>query len=315
MQVGLTIVNGSAKNGRARRRAGIAKASLASLVLVLALMSAATSVAFAAPKGIFARYAQCPASAPYMALCMHAEITGGTFAVGKLSIPIARPIVIQDGAASTPGETINQYLLSPPTNGESIPVNELTIPGGLQGILKCPQAGCRGPSGNIEPNAVYASIESAASSTDPGKLNIAAAIFGEGTMLTLPIRVQLRNSLLGNACYLGSVAHPIELRLTTGTTSPPPPNKPITGTLGQGSENIENGYSSYPYTGGRLVDNSFTVPVAQGCGERLSSVIDLVIDQELGLESKAGHNTAILLSSVQLAEVGSVLASEAFPGK
>jgi hypothetical protein len=315
MQKGLMVIMRVARNGDARWRSGVAKTSLVLLVSILALMFAAASVALAMPKGIFAKYVQCPTGRPYMTFCMHAEITGGTFAIGKISMPITRPIVIQDGAARMPGQRINDYLLSPAANGESIPSNELEIPGGLRGILKCPQAGCRGPSGNIEPNAVFATIETAASPANPGNLDIAAAVFGEGTMLTLPIRLQLRNSLLGNACYLGSVAHPIELRLTTGTTSPPSPNKPIAGTLGQSSESIENGYSSFSYTGGRLVDNSFSVPVAQGCGEQLASLIDPEIDQELGLESRAGHNTAILMSAVQLAEVEAVLASAAFPGK
>jgi hypothetical protein len=299
----------------ARRCSGAARTSLALLVMILALMCAAASAALAVPKGIFAKYAQCPTGRPGMALCLHAEIIGGTFAIGKISIPIARPIVIQDGTLPTGGADPNEYFLSPAANGESIPSNELELPGGLQAILQCPQAGCRGPSGKILPNTVFATIESAASPADPGILNLANAVFSEGTTLTLPIRLQLHNSQLGNACYLGSAAHPIELRLTTGTTSPPLPNKPITGTFGRGGESVEDNYSSFSYTGGKLVDNAFSVPVAQGCGESLSWLIDPEIDQALGLESRAGHNTAILLSTVQLAEVEAVLASAAFPGK
>jgi hypothetical protein len=293
---------------------GIGRAGLISLALSTALMLAVVSVALAAPKGIFARFAQCPAGKPGMGLCLHAEVTGGTFAIGKTSIPIVRPIVVQDGALPTGGANFNEYFLSPPASGESIPSNELEIPGGLRGILQCPQAGCRGPSGNIAPNAVFATIETATSPANPGTLNMAAAAEARGVALTLPVRLQLRNSLLGSACYLGSTAHPIELRLTAGTTSPPPPNKPIAGTLGHAVGKVEDGYELSSYAGAELVDNTFSVPVAQGCGGQLASLVDSEIDQALGLESRAGHNTAILTSTLQLAEVEAVLASAAFPG-
>jgi hypothetical protein len=315
MGEGLRAIERAVKNGDARWWSGVGKVSLVLLALTLALMFAVASVALAVPKGIFARFAQCPAGKPGMALCMHAEVTGGTIAIGKISIPIARPIVIQDGALPTGGANFNEYFLSPPTNGESIPSNELELPGGLQAILQCPQAGCRGPSGNIAPNAVFATIETAASPANPGILNIAAAAEGRGPALTLPVRLQLHNSLLGSACYLGSIAHPIELRLTGGTTSPPPPNKPITGTFGQRSSKVEDGHELTSLEGVKLVDNAFSVPLAQGCGGQSASLIDLEIDQVLGLESRAGHNTAILMSTVQLAEAEDVLASAAFPGK
>jgi hypothetical protein len=315
MRVRLMAIKRVVRDGDARRGPDVAGANLLLLALTLALMLASASSALATPKGIFTRFAQCPADRPGMALCLHAEVTGGTFAIGKISIPIARPIVIQDGTLPTGGANLNEYFLSPPTNGESIPSNELEIPGGLRGILKCPQAGCRGPSGNIAPNAVFATIETAASPANPGILDMAATVEERGAVLTLPLRLQLHNSLLGSACYLGSTAHPIELRLTAGTTSPPPPNKPITGDFSQISGIFEDGYELTSVASARLVDNTFSVPVAQGCGERSASLIDPEIDQELGLESRAGHNTAILISKVQLAEVEAVLASAAFPGK
>jgi hypothetical protein len=314
MRERLTAITRIVRNGDARRRPAVARVSLLLLALTLALMFAVASIALAVPKGIFARFAQCPTGKPGMALCLHAQVTGGAFAIGKLSIPIARPIVIQDGALPAGGANLNEYFLSPAANGESIPSNELAIPGGLQGILQCPQAGCRGPSGGIEPNAVFATIETAASPANPGILNMAAAVEERNPVLTLPIRVQLHNSLLGSACYLGSVAHPIELRLAVGTTSPPPPNKPISGTLGQIVGIFEDGYELTSIASAKLVDNAFSVPVAQGCGEQLASLIDFEIDQVLGLESRAGHNTAILTSALQLAEVEAVLASAAFPG-
>jgi hypothetical protein len=303
------------KNGDTRWRGSIVRAGLISFALASALVYVVASIALGAPKGIFAKFTQCPTGRAGVTLCMRAEITGGMLAIGKLSIPITRPIVIQYGAAPTGGVNFNEYFLAPATSGESIAPNELEVPGGLRAILQCPQAGCRGPSGGIVPNAVSARMETAASAANPGIFNIAAFIEKQGAALTLPVRLQLYNSLLGKACYIGSVAHPMELRLTVGTTSPPPPNKPITGAGGQPATTIENGYELTATTGVRLVDNAFSVPIAEECGERSASLFDAEIDQVLGLESRGGHNAAILTSALQVAEVEAVVASAAFPGK
>jgi hypothetical protein len=64
-------------------------------------------------------------------------------------------------------------------------------------------------------------------------LNIEAAISGSGVALSLPSRVHLENAFLGSGCYIGSKAHPVTVDFTTGTTSPPPPNTPITGSPGE----------------------------------------------------------------------------------
>ncbi len=57
-----------------------------------------------------------------------------------------------------------------------------------------------------------------------------------------------------------------------------------------------------------LVDNGFSVPVAEGCGGQFS--IDSVIDARLGLPARAGRNTAILSTSAMLAVSESVIESE-----
>jgi len=43
------------------------------------------------------------------------------------------------------------------------------------------------------------------------------------------LEVRLENPFLGNSCYIGSNAHPVVIEFTSGTTSPPAPNKPING--------------------------------------------------------------------------------------
>jgi hypothetical protein len=284
-------------------------------IVALAVMFASASVVVAAPKGVFARFAQCPIRESGVALCQRLEVTGGLFSVGKVSIPVERPILLQGGAVHTGGPNFNEYFLVPPIGAQIIPPNELTVPGGLQALLGCSPTGCRSPYGGAVPNSVVASIQSVMSPTNPTIFDLAAAVEEKGAAVTLPVRVQLHNALLGSACYLGSQAQPIEIRLTDGRTSPPLPNKPITGVLGQGASEIEGEYEAFSAPGLTLVDNAFSVPVAKGCGGALAFFIDPEIDQTFGLESPAGHNTAILKGALHMAEVEAVLASEAFPNK
>jgi hypothetical protein len=125
----------------------------------------------------------------------------------------------------------------------------------------------------------------------------------------MPVRVRLENPLLGDGCYIGSASEPITLHLTTGTTSPPPPNQPITGEA-----------SGVHFTGGgailfadhvAVVDNSFSVPVARGCGgPLLASAIDPVVNGKIGLPSPAGKNSAILSGHLEQADAYFVMLSE-----
>ncbi len=298
----------------ARRRSGVVSGS-AVLVGALAVTLAIASVAVATPRGVFARFAQCPTREPGVALCQRLEVNGGVLSIGKTSVPIERPILVQGGAVHASRVNYNEYFLVAPTSGEIIPPNELAVAGGLQALLGCPLAGCRSPSGGTVPNMVYASIESASGLTSKGIFNLAAAAEEKGPAVTLPVRVQLRNPMLGSQCYLGSEAHPIEMQLTDGTTRPPLPNKPITGALGVAASEIEGESEALTATGLTFVDNTFSVPAAKGCGGSLAFLIEPELNRALGLESPAGHNTAILKGVLHIAEAEAVLASEAFPSK
>ncbi len=153
-------------------------------------------------------------------------------------------------------------------------------------------------------------MEGVASASNPGIFNAVALGFEEGTGLTLPVRIHLKNPLLGNQCYIGSESRPIELHLTTGEHSPNSPNKPIHGTNGKERvvEEYERLVASLVETS--LVDNTFSVPVAEGCGESFSSIIDPLLDSKLKLPSPDGYNTAILTGTVYVATPEAVEANE-----
>jgi hypothetical protein len=300
---------------------------VAGVLAPMALLGVVSSSAFAAPTGIFAAFAQCPTSFPGVALCQYAEVTGGEVLVGSLRVPVDRPIVLQGGAIPTGGANFNEYFVLPAANGESISETELEVPGGLSSVIGCPSFRdgrdfSRGrrhdPCSRFwgwGASRVSATVEGVAGPTNPAILNLAALFEPGGVALTFPARIHLKNPLLGEGCYLGSESSPAELHLTEGTTSPPPPNQPITGNPGSSVSEIEEGYEALTVSQNTLVDNSFSVPPAEGCGGELSSVIDPMVDRTLGLESPAGHNTVILTGTNKLAEAEAVLASEKFPAK
>jgi hypothetical protein len=306
---------------RGARRQGLI-VGLALVAPVLFALVGASS-ALAAPKGIFAKYGDCPTEVPGVALCQYAETTGGEFAIGSTKVPINKPIVLQGGAIPTGGANENEYFLYPAKDGNSLSKTELNVPGGLLDLVKCEEIKGNGLLEIIErgtckaifenkTTGVTATTELVATATNPAILNLAALAEEKGTAITLPVRVHLKNPLLGEGCYIGSATHPIQLHLTDGTTAPPPPNTPIKGKFGKGKTETEKGYESTHISENSLVDNSFSASVSEGCGGVFSFLIGPIINSKIGLPSAAGHNTAILTGSLNTAETEAVVASEKF---
>jgi hypothetical protein len=119
----------------------------------------------------------------------------------------------------------------------------------------------------------------------------------------------LENPFLGSGCYIGSAATPVTLKLTVGTTSPPPPNQPITGSAGDITSNAD-GSVTYA-VGNKLVDNAFAVPAASNCGATLVDklLITAAVNLKEGLPSPAGKNTAIMQGTTEIGDRSLVEAS------
>jgi hypothetical protein len=302
--------------------ARLRKRTLIVTVAVVLSLTAFAGTAQAAPKGIFSAFAQCPTEIPGIALCQYAQTTGGEFSIGTTKVPINKTITLQGGAIPT-GKILNEFYLLPAKNGESLSKTELNVPGGLLDLVNCEdikgsglfegiaRALCKSIFENGT-TGVTATTELVANEKDPAILNQANLFFEEETALTLPIRVHLKNPLLGNSCYIGSESHPVLLQLTTGTTTPPAPNKPIKGFKGKFSEEEEKELSVTNVSENSLVDNSFSAPEAEGCGEFFSFIIDPIVNSKVGLPSASGHNTAILNGTLKIAEASAVSASEKF---
>jgi hypothetical protein len=285
------------------------------LVVIVALLASLTVVASAAatthhPTGGFAPFADCPLSNPEVPLCTVAETTSGEFAVGKKSVPINKPIILQGGLVASENPREASFVAA--EDGNTLSKTALPVPGGLLGIM-APESLPKWLQEVINNfiNEGFTGVTETTELAKPAseiKLNLENLLIESGTALKLPVKVKLGNVFLGNECYVGSSSNPIYLNLTTGTTSPPEPNKPIKGARGT-EESLEGGLVTI-LKGGSLVDNSFAAPEATGCGGIFSFLIDPVVDSTLGLPAAAGHNTAVLNGKFEIAPAEAVRASE-----
>jgi hypothetical protein len=279
-------------------------------VLLVALVAQAAP-ASAAPKGEFARFGKCPVTNPSVNECVYAETTSGTFTMGKKTVPIVNPVILQGGVQVK--ETFAEDLpFFAATDGNTLSKTAQPVPGGLLGVTAptwWPKflQDLFNETINNGFTGVTATVELAAPASAV-KLNVLNVLLGSGTALTLPVKVKLGNPFLGSSCYIGSNSQPISLKLTTGTTTPPLPNKPISGTPGEFIA-IEEGKINV-LKQNRLVDNSFAAPGANGCGGLFSFLVDPFVESIVGTPSAAGTNTAILEGTTYLTSTENVIASE-----
>jgi len=203
-------------------------------------------------------------------------------------------------------------------NGETLSKTPQNVPGGLTGLVNCTEI--KG-SGFLEVLAreacklvfenkttgVAAITELAKPASEIGisKHNL---LRESGTALSLPVKIRLENTFLGSECYIGSSSKPVIVNLTTGATSPNPPNTSIHGEVGFINANEEG---TFVEVGPNiLVNNEFAAPEATGCGGIFSLFIDPIIDSKIGLPSVDGKNTIIQDAIVKEATAEAVIASE-----
>ncbi|MGP0100423.1 MAG: hypothetical protein ACLPUT_02240 [Solirubrobacteraceae bacterium] len=288
------------------------------LVLTMGIVASLATLGFASsalatehhPTGEWAQFKDCPLSNSATDLCIYATTESGEFIVGKETVPIAKAITLQGGLHEAEEGKL-EFIGA--ENGETLSKTPQKVPGGLAGLVKCNEISnwferiaCElifenGATG------VNATTELAEPASKIG-INVENLITTEGTALSLPVKVHLENPLLGSECYVGSNSHPVDIALTTGTTSPPEPNKPITGSVGELSFN--SNFTLVTVKNNKLVNNSFAAPGAEGCGGLFSFLIDPIVDSKLGIPAAAGHNTAILKGVLKTGVATEVKASE-----
>lgn len=284
--------------------------AIVALVAVLAPVSSASAAPFH-PTGEYAQFNYCPLGRTTLTACFRAETKSGFITMGNKTVPIKNPVVLQGGLEYLDlSETVPLIAAQ---DGNTLTKAAQPVPGGLLGIT----APSWWPSIlrdlfnetiNNGFTGVTATMELAAPASAV-KVNAFSVFTQQGTALSMPVKIKLSNPFLGSNCYIGSNSNPIKLNLTSGTTSPPPPNQPITGSAGTFALN-ETG-TIFTGLNTKLVDNSFAAPGANGCGGILFSwAVDPFVNSIVGVPSPAGTNTAVLENTVQLAEPAAVRASE-----
>ncbi len=303
---------------------GVRGRSLVVLVVFVVFGVVGVSSALAKePSGDFALFKQCPRFSPGVNLCLYSRLTGGSVTLGKQTVPInadgQHEVIMQGGIVQQEEPPFAETFVGA-LNGETLSRTPQDVPGGLGGLVNCQEIGYRGFLGGLAralcralllrnrgAGGLRATTELALPASDItiSKRNLVA---GEGTGLSLPVKIHLEGPLLGNHCYIGSSTTPIVLNLTTGTTSPQKPNEPITGAIGQIAAKDEFEFVEVPGT--ILVNNEFAAPEATGCGGILSFLIDPLINHKIGLPSPDGNNTTIQNTNIYEATTKGVINSE-----
>lgn len=228
-------------------------------------------------QAVFPNFSGCPRTNPDVRGCLDIQSVSGSLEIKGFTVPLGESLEIRGGinGESTPWRFI------PPTGTNGFFSRAIRIPGGILGI-EFPIPG----------NAVLATAQLA------GPASSILISQTEQVSVSLPVKVKLDNPILGSNCYIGTNSNPARLNLTTGTTSPPPPNRPISGEIGEFSAEEEGGRIIFKFLGQRNVDNAFAVPGASGCG--LLGIVDPLVNLRLRLPSAAGNNTMIVVNNVAL---------------
>jgi hypothetical protein len=278
----------------------------------LAVLGFAAPALATKPTGDFVNFGDCPLSNPAVVSCIFATTTSGEFKIASTAVSLTKTTTLQGGVIQNPETGATTFVNA--ADGNTLSKTPQTVPGGLLKIV-APESWPEFLRNlfNEFINKGATGVNATTELVGEVQLNLLNQLTGSGTALTLPVRVHLENSFLGNNCFIGSKAHPVNVEFTTGTTSPPLPNLPITGKVGE-VEGKDEGALVIVHNNS-LVNNSFAAPVAEGCGSQIlfglfTGIIDGAVDSSLGLPSAAGHNTAILNGTQELGSAEAVLASE-----
>jgi hypothetical protein len=270
----------------------------------------ASSASAAAPTGAYAPFKYCPYSNTAVETCLLSQNTAGTFQLGNATVPIpsGTTLTLQGGFSLNSAGTGYDFF-NAANGGATLPATPLKVPGGLIGLVNT--GGWSGVLIDLF-NAAVASVNDVYSTAElagPVQFNFVNFLIGFGDAVVLPLKVHLTNPFLGSSCYIGSNSNPINLHLTTGTTSPPAPNTPVSGSTGVPAS--VPGTSITTTTGLKLVDNAFAVPAASNCGYLLLDklIITAGVNLKEGLPSAAGKNSVVLQGSSSIAARSDVAAS------
>jgi len=264
-------------------------------LVVFAALAVAGQASAATLSGPWAPFTNCPVNDPafvnyphttYGSSCVAESSLSGSLTIGKTIVQTGSTSLQFGVPGSEAGKSVAGFIV-PASDNQTLVAAPAQVPGGLLGLM-CPSnvlvvSALCDEAMNNGLNQVTATAELAATPTTFYELN---GMSTGAPILTLPIKIQLQNPLLGSSCYIGSDQEPIVLR----------PETTVRGTLGH----VVLDPNGYPVTfltisGATQGDSTFAVPGTSGCGGALlSPVVDRAINLKQGLPSPAGNNDLVL---------------------
>jgi hypothetical protein len=278
----------------------------AAMVTVLGISAPALATTATTLRGDWAPFTRCPVGNASMlaadgdnvvAGCLATDSPSGSAKLGNSTL-VTGDSNLQLGALINTS-TGSQTAVAP--SGGAITGAPVQVPGGLLGLM-CPSnipviSQLCSEITNSTLNQVTATIEAAGT---PSGLNTSNAFIPGATVITLPVKIQLSNPLLGTNCFIGSNSHPIVLHPKTLVV---PPNSSSESFDPNGTPDPKGSMLLITLSGGVLADSTFAVPGASGCGGLLAPVVDPVLDLKEGLPSASGNNS-LQLDNVTLSIAG-----------
>jgi hypothetical protein len=227
-----------------------------------------------AASAAFPNYSGCKRELPEFEACINIQAVRGNLNIKGFNVPLGDSLEIRGTLQGEPGD---EFIFVAPTGTNGLFARPVPVPGGLLGIDWIPG------------NEVLAITELAGSASDID--------FDTQTLnVTIPIKVRLVNFLLGMNCHIGTNSNPVVLELTTGTTNPPPPNRPIRGSIGIPNIVPPN---QLQFLNAVNVENAFSIPDSSSCGFGLG-LINAIVDSRLGLPSAGGNNSIEVTNNIGL---------------
>jgi hypothetical protein len=279
-------------------------AATALLALALAGLSFAGTAA-AKLTGNYTKFQNCEFANTEVKKCIYSVTESGEVVLGSKKVPIEKEVVLQGGYGKANAEGFANFFAS--TNGITLSKAPQNVPGGLLGIV--PESKQSWLVKRLIKFFFENSLTGLNSTLELAKpaneIRVSEKHLAEeiGVALEMPVKIHLENPFLGSNCYVGSSSSPIVWKLTTGKTSPPGPNVSIQGSAGTG-EFLEEGRILIT-KGAKLVDNAWSAPAATGCGGLIAFLVNPIVNSQLGTTT-AGHNTAILVNTLNVASAAAV---------
>lgn len=279
------------KHQRLRRLvAGAAVTATASVGLVA--LAGAAHAAVLPPD--LQKFANCPIQNPDVSACYYIETSSASLTAGTFpTMTTTDPMILQFGIIPNLNGQTSTTTVAPANGAPVLQAPTIEVPGGL---LHLPWDVSGALAAYITPTIV------GLPDLTIGNLNGV-----NGPVMTLDLKARVHNpftdvlSGLGDGCFIGSDSSPIHLALTTGTTNPPPPNQPISGVPGTFDfSHIADGVLAI--TGTTVVDNTWGLPSASGCGalsEGGPDALDWIVDLDDGQANAGpGHNSATMSTTI-----------------